>query len=59
MRNNIQYNLTKQQILYERLLNAMYSDNADYILEQLSRIYTIIYSNNIKETGVRWLKEED
>ena len=54
-----QYNITKQLIIYERLLSAMYSDNADYILEQLSRIYTIIYCNNIKETGIKWLKEED
>lgn len=42
---------TKKQLrLIGLLLNAMNSDNTDYILEQLSRIYTMIYSNNIAPT---------
>lgn len=50
----------KQKYIFAFLLDAMNSDNADYILDKLSRIYTIIYCNNIKDNvGIKWLKEED
>lgn len=51
---------TKKQIrLFGLLLNAMNSDNADYILEQLSRIYTMIYSNNIVPTEFKELEVKE
>lgn len=51
------WNIEKQTRLYELFLSAMYSDNTDYIKEQLSKIYTMIYSNNIDETEMRKLEE--
>lgn len=51
---------TKKQLrLLGLLLNAMNSDNADYILEQLSRIYTMIYSNNIAPTEFKELEVKE
>lgn len=49
----MRYDITKQLRIYEFLLLAMNSDNTDYILKQLSRIYTMIYSNNIDGTEFR------
>lgn len=37
----------KQLELYDLLLRAKYSDNTDYIQEQLDKIYSIILENNI------------
>ena len=51
------WSIEKQKRLYELLLCAMHSDNTDYIKEQLSRIYTMIYSNNIDDTEMRKLEE--
>lgn len=51
------WSIEKQMRLYELFLSAIYSDNTDYIKEQLSRIYTMIYSNNIDSTEMRKLEE--
>ncbi|MCI6457272.1 MAG: hypothetical protein MSA56_06180 [Clostridium sp.] len=51
------WNIEKQIRLYELLLCAINSDNTDYIKDQLSRIYTMIYSNNIDDTEMRKLEE--
>lgn len=51
----INWNIKDNTRLYELLLMAMNSDNTDYILEQLSEIYTMIYSNNVGDTDKREL----
>ena len=54
----INWNIEKQKRIYDLLLKCMYSEDKDYIQEQLSRIYTIIYGNNIqKTTNIKRLKE--
>ena len=55
----MRFNLNEYRRLQELLLNAMGSDNTDYILSQLSRIYTIIYSSNIGETDTKYLCEDE
>ena len=54
----MRFNLNEYRRLQELLLNAMGSDNTDYILSQLSRIYTMIYNNNIGETDTKYLCED-
>ena len=54
----MKWTIEKQERLYELFLKAINSDNADYIKEQLSRLYTMIYSNNIDTTEMRKLEED-
>ena len=54
----MRFNLEKQKRIFNLLLNAMGSDNADYILKQLSEIYTIIFNNNIDNVGNKYLCED-
>jgi hypothetical protein len=54
----MKWTIEKQERLYELFLKAINSDNADYIKEQLSRLYTMIYSNNIDTTEMRRLEED-
>ena len=51
------WDIKLQKRLYELFLNAIYSDNTDYIKNQLSSMYTMIYSNNICPTYMRKLEE--
>lgn len=53
------WTIEKQERLYELFLKAINSDNTDYIKEQLSRLYTMIYSNNIGITEMRKLEEKN
>lgn len=41
------YSIEKQCLIYKLLLAAMYSDNTDYIKEQLEKIYNLIIENNL------------
>ena len=41
------WNIEKQLELYELFLSAKFSDNTDYIQEQLNKMYSIILENNI------------
>lgn len=54
----MRFNLEKQRRIFGLLFNAMGSDNADYILRQLSEIYTIIFNNNIDSVGNKYLCED-
>ncbi len=43
----MEWNIEKQMELYNYFLSAKYSDNTDYIQEQLNKMYSIILENNI------------
>lgn len=43
----MEWNIEKQMELYNYFLSAKYSDNTDYIQEQLNKMYSAIIENNI------------
>lgn len=43
----MEYSIEEKDKIQEHLLNAMNSDNADYILAQLTMIYRYILKNNL------------
>lgn len=45
----MEYSIEEKTKLKELLENAMYSDNTDYILAQLTMIYRYILKNNLGE----------
>lgn len=45
----MEYSIEEKAKLKELLENAMYSDNTDYILAQLTMIYRYILKNNLGE----------
>ena len=42
--------------IYDVLSRAMYSDNTDYIVDQLSEIYRMIVDNNIGLENVKYTR---